>query len=202
MDNYDSFTYNLLHHLGRLGAEARVLRNDALTLDDVVRLAPEGVILSPGPGRPEGAGLSVPLVQAFAGRLPIFGVCLGLQAIAVAFGGAVVPARRPLHGRQSPVYHVGQGCLRDLPSPLAVCRYHSLAVDPKTLPADFTVTAWSDEGDVMALRHRRFLVEGVQFHPESWFTERGIDMLGAFVAEVRTARDGDTHATKGAFAHD
>ncbi len=187
VDNYDSFTYNLVQYLGRLGVETRVLRNDRFTIDDVENLGPEAIVLSPGPGRPEDAGVCVSLVQAAAARLPIFGVCLGMQAIAVAFGGRVIGAQRPLHGKQAPAWHVGEGSLRSLPSPLTVCRYHSLVVDSQALPPDLTVTAWSAEGEVMALRHRSALIEGVQFHPESAFTGHGIDILANFVAEVRGA---------------
>jgi anthranilate synthase/aminodeoxychorismate synthase-like glutamine amidotransferase len=185
VDNYDSFTYNLVQHLGRLGVETKVLRNDACTVEDVRNSAAEAVVLSPGPGRPEDAGVCVPLVQALFSRLPIFGVCLGMQAIAAAFGGQIIGAQRPLHGKQAPAWHVGEGSLRSLPSPLTVCRYHSLVVDPKTLPPELAVTAWSAEGEVMALRHRGAPVEGLQFHPESAFTVHGIDILANFVAEVR-----------------
>lgn len=187
VDNYDSFTYNLVQYLGRLGVETRVMRNDTFSIDDLGGWNPEAVVLSPGPGRPEAAGVCVPLVQSLSGHVPIFGVCLGLQAIAVAFGGRVQSALRPLHGRQAPAWHGGEGSLRCLPSPLAVCRYHSLVVDPEMLPPVLEVTAWSAEGEVMAVRHRHVLVEGVQFHPESAFTEHGIDILANFVSEVRGA---------------
>ena len=186
VDNYDSFTYNLVQFLGRLGVATTVHRNDALSVEDVARLGLEAIVLSPGPGTPAQAGICVPLIQALAGRVPVFGVCLGMQAIAVAFGGAIVAAQRPMHGKQAPVWHSGQGCLRGMPSPLTVCRYHSLVVDSDRVPPELTVTARSAEGEVMALRHRDALVEGVQFHPESAFTRRGIDMLANFVADVRT----------------
>ena len=188
VDNYDSFTYNLVQFLGRLGVETEVRRNDAVDVDDVRRMAPRAVVLSPGPGTPEAAGVCVPLVRSLAGEVPIFGVCLGLQAIAAAFDARIVPAVRPLHGRRSPVWHSGDGCLRGLPSPLEVCRYHSLVVDPRTLPACLVPTALSAEGEVMAIRHTSWLIEAVQFHPESFYTERGIDMLQNFVADVRQSR--------------
>src|SRR4029453_14630161 len=166
IDNYDSFTYNLVQYLGELGADVRVYRNDAITLDEVERLAPSHVVVSPGPCTPSEAGISVPLIQRFAGQVPILGVCLGHQAIRQAFGGRIVRAQRVMHGKLSPVTHDDRGIFAGVPSPFAVTRYHSLAIGRATMPADLEVTAASDDGEVMGVRHRTLAVEGVQFHPE------------------------------------
>ena len=184
IDNYDSFTYNLVQYLGELGADVDVRRNDALTLDDVATLRPDAVVISPGPCTPREAGVSVPLIQRFAGELPILGVCLGHQAIGAAFGGAIVRAPRVMHGKTSPIHHDGRGVFAGLPDPFDATRYHSLVIDPATLPADLERSAWTAEGEIMAVRHRRWLVEGVQFHPESILTLEGKRLLGNFVARV------------------
>jgi anthranilate synthase/aminodeoxychorismate synthase-like glutamine amidotransferase len=184
IDNYDSFTYNLVQYLGELGADVNVRRNDALTLDDVATLRPDAVVISPGPCTPREAGVSVPLIQRFAGELPILGVCLGHQAIGAAFGGAIVRAPRVMHGKTSPIHHDGRGVFAGLPDPFDATRYHSLVIDPATLPADLERSAWTAEGEIMAVRHRRWLVEGVQFHPESILTLEGKRLLGNFVARV------------------
>jgi anthranilate synthase component 2 len=181
IDNYDSFTYNLVQYLGELGADVRVFRNDAITLDEVERLAPAQIVVSPGPCTPSEAGISVPLIQRFAGEVPILGVCLGHQAIGQAFGGRIVRAQRVMHGKLSPVTHDNRGVFTGIPSPFAVTRYHSLAIDRGAVPADLAVTATSDDGEIMGVRHRRLAVEGVQFHPEAILTEHGRRMLGNFL---------------------
>jgi anthranilate synthase/aminodeoxychorismate synthase-like glutamine amidotransferase len=184
VDNYDSFTFNLVQYLLELGAETVVHRNDAIDLATLEGLAPDGLLLSPGPGRPEKAGITLDAIRLFAGRVPILGVCLGHQAIAVAYGGAVVPARRLMHGRTSEIRHEGRGVFAGLASPIVAARYHSLAVDPQ-LPAALEATAWSDDGEIMGLRHRSLDVEGVQFHPESFLTPDGHAMLRGFLSRVR-----------------
>ncbi|MCC6193051.1 MAG: aminodeoxychorismate/anthranilate synthase component II [Burkholderiales bacterium] len=181
IDNYDSFTYNLVQYLGELGADVRVYRNDALTLDEVERLHPAQIVVSPGPCTPSEAGISVPLIQRFAGKIPILGVCLGHQAIGEAFGGRIVRAQRVMHGKLSPVTHDGKGVFAGIPSPFAVTRYHSLAIERGAVPAGLAVTATADDGEIMGVRHRQFAVEGVQFHPEAILTEHGKRMLGNFL---------------------
>ena len=176
VDNYDSFVFNLVQYLGQLGAECDVRRNDDLPVEDADDY--DGVLLSPGPGIPEEAGISVDLVRHCAGRVPLLGVCLGHQAVAVAYGASVTRAPELLHGKTSAVHHEGQGVLAGLPTPFPATRYHSLAVDPTTIPADLEVTGRTDRGLVMAMRHRDLDVEGVQFHPESVLTEGGHRMLG------------------------
>ncbi|MEO8756017.1 MAG: aminodeoxychorismate/anthranilate synthase component II [Casimicrobiaceae bacterium] len=181
IDNYDSFTYNLVQYLGELGADVRVYRNDAITLDEVETLAPAQIVVSPGPCTPNEAGISVPLIQRFAGRIPILGVCLGHQAIGQAFGGRIVRAQRVMHGKLSPVTHDDRGVFAGLPSPFAVTRYHSLAIGRDGLPAGLEVTATADDGEIMGVRHRDLAVEGVQFHPEAILTEHGKRLLGNFL---------------------
>jgi anthranilate synthase component 2 len=181
IDNYDSFTYNLVQYFGELGQEVRVFRNDAITLDDIAAFAPAYLVISPGPCAPEKAGVSLAAIREFAGRIPLFGVCLGHQAIGEAFGGRVVHARRPMHGKVSPVHHEGAGVFRGLPNPLTCARYHSLAIERETLPDCLAVTAWTDDGEIMGVRHKTLAVEGVQFHPESILTERGHDLLKNFL---------------------
>jgi len=181
IDNYDSFTYNLVQYLGELGAEVHVHRNDAITLDQIAAWKPERIVISPGPCTPSAAGISVPLIRRFAGEIPILGVCLGHQAIGQAFGGRVVRAQRVMHGKLSPVAHEGRGVFAGLPSPLTVTRYHSLAIEPSTLPAALEVTARADDGEIMGVRHRTLDVEGVQFHPEAILTEHGHALLANFL---------------------
>jgi anthranilate synthase/aminodeoxychorismate synthase-like glutamine amidotransferase len=181
IDNYDSFTYNLVQYLAELGAEVDVRRNDAVTLDEVAALAPDGIVISPGPCTPREAGISVPLVQRFAGEIPILGVCLGHQAIGAALGGDIVRAPRIMHGKTSPIRHDGSGVFADLPDPFDATRYHSLVIDPATLPAVLARSAWTDEGEIMGVRHRDAFVEGVQFHPESILTLEGKRLLGNFL---------------------
>jgi anthranilate synthase/aminodeoxychorismate synthase-like glutamine amidotransferase len=184
VDNYDSFTYNLVQYLGELGAEPVVRRNDELSVDDIESLAPEAIVISPGPGKPRDAGVTVPLVQRWGPTIPTLGVCLGHQAIAEAFGGTVVLAPKLMHGKTSSISHGGKALFRDIPSPLQVMRYHSLTVERESLPDELEVIAWSQDNDseVHALRHRQFPVWGVQFHPESVMTEHGRDILGNFLA--------------------
>ena len=182
LDNYDSFTYNLFQYLAELGAEVTVVRNDKITLDEVAAMAPERIVISPGPGRPEGAGISVELIRRFAGRVPILGVCLGHQCIGAAFGAAVVGAGEIMHGKSSRIRHDGESVYVGLPNPLEAVRYHSLAVDAETLPEELTATSWSDTDVLMGLRHREYALEGVQFHPESILTVDGKEMLRNFLA--------------------
>ena len=182
IDNYDSFVFNLVQYLGQLGAECEVRRNDEITVRDVGRISAAGLLLSPGPGTPERAGITMDVISAYAGRLPIFGVCLGHQAIGAAFGGTVTRAPELLHGKTSEVHHKGTGVLTGLPDPFTATRYHSLAVLEDTLPAEIEVTARTDSGVVMAMRHRELPIEGVQFHPESVLTEGGHLMLANWLA--------------------
>ncbi len=181
IDNYDSFTYNLVQYLGELGADVRVYRNDAVTLDEVAAMQPANIVVSPGPCTPNEAGISVPLIRRFAGQIPILGVCLGHQSIGQAFGGRIVRAQRVMHGKLSPVTHDGRGVFAGLPSPFSVTRYHSLAIERDRVPADLEVTATADDGEIMGVRHRRFAVEGVQFHPEAILTEHGKRLLANFL---------------------
>jgi len=183
IDNYDSFVYNLVQYLGELGAEPVVQRNDAIGLADLPAIKPEGVLISPGPGRPEDAGISAPLVSAMAGRVPILGVCLGHQCIAQAFGGEVVRAPVLMHGKTSMVHHDGRGVLTGLADPFQATRYHSLVVSPENLPDTLVVTATSEDGTVMGLRHRALPVEGVQFHPESILTDDGHRLLANWLIQ-------------------
>jgi anthranilate synthase component 2 len=181
IDNYDSFTYNLVQYLGELGADVRVARNDAITLDEIETLAPARIVISPGPCTPNEAGVSVPLIRRFAGRIPILGVCLGHQSIGQAFGGRVIRAQHVMHGKLSPVSHTGEGVFAGLPSPFRATRYHSLAIESATLPDALAVTARADDGEIMGVRHREYDVEGVQFHPEAILTEHGKRLLDNFL---------------------
>ncbi len=184
IDNYDSFTYNLFQFLSELGAEVQVVRNDRIAIEDVEKMRPRGIVISPGPCTPREAGVSVELVRRLAGRVPILGVCLGHQCIGEAFGGRVVGAGEIVHGKTSLVHHTGQGVLRGLPNPFPAVRYHSLVVERDSLPEELEVTAWTDSGLVMGLRHRRLPVEGVQFHPESIATPVGKDILRNFLESL------------------
>ena len=189
VDNYDSFTYNLVQCFGELGAEPVVRRNDALSVDEALALAPDAIVVSPGPGTPADAGISVPLIRAAAGKVPVLGVCLGHQALGEAFGAAVVRADRLMHGKTGEVAHTGNGLFSDLPSPLTVMRYHSLIVSAAGLPAELEVIAWSADRppgeEIMALRHRTLPLFGVQFHPESIATREGERLLGNFLSLLR-----------------
>ncbi len=182
IDNYDSFTYNLVQYFGELGADVRVVRNDAVTLDEIAAWSPRQIVISPGPCTPAEAGISVAAIQRFAGKVPLLGVCLGHQSIAAAFGGRVVRAGRLMHGKTSPILHDGRTIFRDLPNPFTATRYHSLLVERETLPECFEVSAWTAEGEIMGLRHRSMFVEGVQFHPESILTTSGKQLLQNFLA--------------------
>jgi anthranilate synthase/aminodeoxychorismate synthase-like glutamine amidotransferase len=181
LDNYDSFTYNLVQYLGELGATMRVARNDVITVDDVEGLAPEGIVISPGPGNPDGAGISLELIRRFHTRVPILGVCLGHQAIGQAFGGTVARARKQMHGKTSAITHDGRGVFRGLPAGFEATRYHSLVVLEADLPAALEISARAEDGEIMGLRHRQYPVEGVQFHPESILTSQGKALLGNFL---------------------
>ena len=181
IDNYDSFTFNLVQYLGELGAVVHVYRNDAITLDQVEAWAPEHIVLSPGPCTPAEAGITVPLIRRFAGRIPLLGVCLGHQAIGAAFGGKVLRAAKVMHGKLDAVTHDGRGVFTGIPSPVTVTRYHSLAVERVSLPACLEVSASTAEGEIMGVRHREQAVEGVQFHPEAILTEHGHAMLRNFL---------------------
>jgi len=186
IDNYDSFTYNLVQYLGELGAEPIVRRNDEIDLAGIEALAPDAIVISPGPGTPDDAGISMEVIRAWAGRRPVLGVCLGHQAIGQVFGGTVVRADRVMHGKTSLIHHDGTGVFDGLPSPLEATRYHSLVVDPGSLPDTLVVTARTDDADpvIMGLRHRDLDVEGVQFHPESILTGAGHQLLERFLARV------------------
>jgi anthranilate synthase component II len=181
LDNYDSFVFNLVQYLGELGAEPIVHRSDALTIEQIEELAPDGVLISPGPGRPEDAGLSNQAITTFAGRVPVFGVCLGHQCIGQVYGGDVVRAPELMHGKTSLISHEGAGVFAGLPDPFEATRYHSLVVQRDSVPAELEITAWTADGLVMGLRHRRFDVEGVQFHPESILTAGGHRLVGNFL---------------------
>jgi len=188
IDNYDSFTYNLAQYLGELGAEVRVFRNDQMTVEEVAALAPSHVVLSPGPGTPDDAGITLELIASLAGSVPLFGVCLGHQAIGQAFGGKVVRAARVMHGKTSRIRHDGRGVFESIENDFVAPRYHSLVVERETLPASLAVTAQSDDGEIMGLRHRGLAVEGVQFHPEALLTEHGHAMLQNFLKGNETGR--------------
>jgi anthranilate synthase component 2 len=188
VDNYDSFTWNLVQYLGELGADVRVFRNDAIDVAGIRRLRPRGLVISPGPCTPDEAGVSLEAIRALAGVVPILGVCLGHQAIGQAFGGKVVRNERIVHGKASPVLHRGDGIYAGLPSPFEAGRYHSLVVERSSLPRDLVITSWTREGEVMGLRHRKLDVEGVQFHPESVLTGHGKALLGNWLARVRAGR--------------
>ena len=181
IDNYDSFTYNLVHYLGELGERVLVFRNDKITLEEVGKLNPYAVVVSPGPCTPKEAGISVDLIKEFAGRIPILGVCLGHQSIGYAFGGKIVRAKRLLHGKTSMIYHDGKGIYEGLPNPFEAIRYHSLLVEKESLPDELEITAWTDEDEIMGIKHKEHLIEGVQFHPESILTKHGKDLLKNFI---------------------
>jgi anthranilate synthase component 2 len=186
IDNYDSFTYNLVQYLGELGAEVRVVRNDELDVAGVAALGPDRIVISPGPCTPAEAGISVPLIQAMAGRVPILGVCLGHQSIGQAFGARIVKARRVMHGKTSPVHHAGQGVFTGLENPFEATRYHSLVIERDSLPDCLEVTAWTQDetggrDEIMGVRHRELPIQGVQFHPESILTRHGHHLLRNFI---------------------
>jgi anthranilate synthase/aminodeoxychorismate synthase-like glutamine amidotransferase len=182
LDNYDSFTYNLAQYLGELGCNVEVHRNDKITVEEIARRKPERIVISPGPCTPQEAGISVELIERLAGKFPILGVCLGHQAIGVAFGGKIVRAPKLFHGKTSQIQHDGKSIFRKLPDPFTATRYHSLIVERKSLPRELSITAETDDGIIMGLRHRRHKIEGVQFHPESVLTESGKQLLQNFLS--------------------
>ena len=190
IDNYDSFTYNLVHYLSELGEEVSVARNDKISLEDVGKMSPDIIVVSPGPCTPKEAGVSVDVIKEFAGRTPILGVCLGHQSMAYAYGADIVRAGRLLHGKTSPISHDGKTIYKDIPNPFEATRYHSLLIEKDSLPDVFEVSAWTDEGEIMGIRHKEHLMEGVQYHPESILTKHGKDILRNFInlARERAAR--------------
>ena len=187
IDNYDSFTYNLVQYLGELGANVETIRNDAITPQEIfarsAALKPDRIVISPGPCSPAEAGISVPLIQAAMGKIPLLGVCLGHQAIGAALGGKIIRAKTLMHGKTSKVEHTGQGVFKGLPSPMTVTRYHSLAIERDTLPAELMITAWTQDGEIMGIQHKTYALHGVQFHPESILSEHGHAMLKNFLQE-------------------
>jgi anthranilate synthase component 2 len=185
IDNYDSFTYNLVQYFGELGEEVAVHRNDEITLDEIAKMKPARIVVSPGPCTPNEAGVSVPAIRAFAGKIPVLGVCLGHQSIGQAFGGKIVHAKQLMHGKTSLIRHEGGGVFRGLPQPFSATRYHSLVIERESIPECLEITAWTDDGEIMGVRHRTLAVEGVQFHPESILTEHGHRMLKNFLEEKR-----------------
>lgn len=193
IDNFDSFTFNLVQYLGELGAEMVIKRNDEITIADIEALSPSCLMISPGPCSPDEAGISLAAIEAFAGKLPIFGVCLGHQSIAQVFGGKVVRADRLMHGKTSPVFHNKQTIYKGIEVPFLATRYHSLIVEKETLPDCFEVSSWTDEGEIMGLRHRHLPIEGVQFHPESIMTSAGKDLLLNFLIQHDLLQQGGKH---------
>ncbi|HEZ6855733.1 aminodeoxychorismate/anthranilate synthase component II [Neisseria meningitidis] len=185
IDNYDSFTYNIVQYFTELGQEVAVRRNDDITLEEIEALNPQYLVIGPGPCSPKEAGISVAAMRHFAGRLPIMGVCLGHQTIGEAFGGRIVRAKTLMHGKVSPVSHSGKGMFKGLPNPVTCTRYHSLVIDRNTMPECLEVTAWAEDGEIMGVRHKEYAVEGVQFHPEALLTEHGHDMLNNFLIEFQ-----------------
>ena len=182
IDNYDSFTYNLVQYFGELGEDVRTVRNDEITLEEIVAMKPDRICISPGPCTPHEAGVSIPVLQQLGGKLPILGVCLGHQAIGAAFGGKVVRARQVMHGKTDLLHHTGVGVFKGLPNPYTITRYHSLAIERASLPGCLEVTAWTEDNEIMGVRHKDFDIEGVQFHPESILTEHGHQLLQNFLA--------------------
>ncbi len=181
IDNYDSFTYNLVQYMGELGADTQVFRNDKITVDEIERLGPEKIVISPGPCTPEKAGISMEVAKHFAGKTPILGVCLGHQSVAAAFGGKIVKASRLMHGKTSMIKHDGENLFKGLPNPFEATRYHSLALERDSVPDCFTITAESEDNEIMGIRHKEYFLEGVQFHPESILTASGKDLLKNFL---------------------
>ena len=181
IDNYDSFTYNLVQYLGELGADIEVFRNNKISIQEIEKIKPEKIVISPGPGTPEKAGISVNLVRAFAGKIPILGVCLGHQSIGYAFGAEIVHAGKLMHGKTSMIQHDGKSIFKNLPVPFKATRYHSLVIRRDTLSDDFEITAESEDNEIMGIRHKKYILEGIQFHPESIMTETGKDLLKNFL---------------------
>jgi len=181
IDNYDSFTYNLVQYLGELGEDIRVFRNDKITIPEIQNLNPDRVVISPGPCTPKEAGISIKVIQHFAGKIPILGVCLGHQSIGAAYGAEIVNAPRLMHGKTSMIYHDGKTVFKDIPNPFEATRYHSLIIKKETLSDDFEITAWTDQDEIMGIRHKIFAIEGIQFHPESILTKEGKNLLRNFL---------------------
>ena len=186
LDNYDSFTYNIVQYLGQLGQEVQVCCNDEISLDEIAALQPQYLVIGPGPCSPKEAGISVAAMRHFAGKIPILGVCLGHQTIGEAFGGKVVRAKTLMHGKTSPVFHTSEGVFKDLPNPVICTRYHSLVIERESLPEHLCITAWTEEGEIMGIRHCDYPIEGVQFHPEGLLTEHGHQMLQNFLDEFKS----------------
>ncbi|MBF0336429.1 MAG: aminodeoxychorismate/anthranilate synthase component II [Nitrospirae bacterium] len=188
IDNYDSFTYNLVQYLGELGQDIRVCRNDSVNVTDIEAMQPQYIVISPGPCTPNEAGISIELIRYFTGRIPILGVCLGHQSIGAAYGGLIVRADRLMHGKTSMIHHDGVGIFSGVSNPFIATRYHSLVIRPDTLPTDFVRSAWTDDGEIMAIRHKSHIVEGVQFHPESILTTEGKRILKNFLEQSQTVK--------------
>jgi len=180
IDNYDSFTYNLVQYLGELGRKVEVFRNDKISIEEIRSISPEKILVSPGPCTPKEAGISIDVIRSFSGKVPIFGVCLGHQSIAEAFGGKVIKAENLMHGKTSQIFHDGKTIFKDMPNPFTATRYHSLIVEKESLPSTLEVSAWTKDGEIMGLRHKELQVEGVQFHPESILTREGMKILKNF----------------------
>ena len=181
IDNYDSFTYNLVQYFGELKADLKVYRNDALTVEKIKKMRPKRIVISPGPGRPEDAGISVDIIKELSPKIPILGVCLGHQAIGYAFGGKIISAKKLMHGKTSQIYHENDSLFKSIPNPFEATRYHSLVVERKTIPECLTITAWTKDKEIMGVRHKKFPLWGVQFHPESILTKSGRDILKNFL---------------------
>lgn len=188
IDNYDSFTYNLVQYLYMLNQEVTVRRNDEITVEEAMTMNPEFIVISPGPGKPADAGVIIPLIKACAGKIPLLGICLGHQAIGEAFGGNIIHARAIMHGKVSEVTHDGKGIYKGLASPLKAVRYHSLAIEEKSIPACLEITARTDDGEIMGIRHNQYLIEGIQYHPESILTPTGKRQLANFIEEVKNLK--------------
>lgn len=182
IDNYDSFTYNLVQYLGELGADLKIYRNDKITVDQIKKLKPEKIVISPGPGRPEDAGISVSVIKELSGKIPILGVCLGHQAIGYAYGGKIIRAKELMHGKTSQIYHNKKGVFKSLVNPFDATRYHSLVIESKSIPKCLEITAWTRDGEIMGVKHKDFPLWGVQFHPESILTKAGKDLLKNFLS--------------------
>ncbi|SFP93646.1 anthranilate synthase component 2 [Nitrosomonas cryotolerans] len=183
IDNYDSFTYNLVQYFCELGEEVMVFRNDEITLNKISQLKPKHIVISPGPCTPDEAGLSLAIVEHYSGKIPVLGVCLGHQSIGQAFGGKIIHAKQLMHGKTSKIFHHNTGVFRDLPNPFIATRYHSLVIERSTLPDCFEITSWTEDDEIMGIRHKSLVVEGVQFHPESILSQHGYKMLGNFLAQ-------------------
>jgi len=190
IDNYDSFTYNLVQYLYMLNQEVTVRRNDEITVEEAMAMNPEFIVISPGPGKPADAGIIIPLIKACAGKIPLLGICLGHQAIGEAFGGNIIHARAIMHGKVSEVTHDGKGIYKGLTSPLKAVRYHSLAIEEKSIPSCLEITARTDDGEIMGIRHNQYLIEGIQYHPESILTPTGKRQLANFIEEVKKEKSG------------